>query len=491
LRSYAGKQSPRLRRRRLVLAVLTPFIAAIVTIFGTTPAAADTVLCSGQAFCTGAGYIDHGYYAHSGTQYWNQYSGDNCTNYAAYVEQTVNGVAKPSWLGPGNADSWWDYATGHVTKSSTPVVGAVAWWGDAAWNGNSGHVAYVEEVLNGGNTVKVSWANSFQWRLLNIGDPMWPQGFIYVTNLGSGGGNSVGTRLMADVNGDHKADAVVMYRDSGSAFVGLSTGTSFGNPGQWSFGHSVNASRYFLADVNGDSLADLVAFFAANGNWSVSLSSGSGFWSPTQWAAGQAVGTSKQFLADVNGDGMADLVTFDANTGDWYVSTSSGSGFWPPVRWIQGHGYGSNRQVVGDFNGDGKADAAVYAAASGNWYVGLSTGSVFNYPGQWSAGHGMNSTNQVAADISGDHRADIAYYYTTGTWEAGTSSGAGFWQPTDWAYGQGGGSTDQFLADVNGDGMADEVTFFGSGGDWYVDTSSGSGFWGPPQLWVHGLGAGS
>jgi hypothetical protein len=294
------------------------------------------------------------------------------------------------------------------------------------------------------------------------------------------------TQLLGDVTGDGRADAVTLDPSNGWTWVAVSTGGRFGMPSLWSAnGTMPNATRYFLADVNGDHRADLVAYSASSGSWYVMLSTGTSFGAPTQWAYNEGVGSTNQFVADVNGDHMADVVTFTASTGDWYVDTSSGSGFWgPPQQWIAGHGVGSTTQLVGDFNGDGRADAAVYFASNGNWYVGLSSGSSFNYPGQWSAAQGTNSLVQLVGDVNGDGRADIAYYYSDGHWTVGTSSGSGFWTPTVWAYNQGTGSTRQFIADVNGDGMADVVTYFESSGAWDVDESAGSAFWGPPTGWM-------
>ena len=62
------------------------------------PAMADASLCSGSGYssCVSAGYTDHGYGANSGNSYWHMYSGHNCTNYVAYVEQIVNGAPAPS-----------------------------------------------------------------------------------------------------------------------------------------------------------------------------------------------------------------------------------------------------------------------------------------------------------------------------------------------------------------------------------------------------------
>ena len=301
-----------------------------------------------------------------------------------------------------------------------------------------------------------------------------------------------GTRLMGDVNGDGRKDAVVMFRDSGTAMVAASNGSSFGGPTSWCYLHTVGADRYFLADVNGDNRDDLLAFWGSNGMWRVSLSSGSGFWPEQEWAWGHGVGTSRQFVAKVNNDNMADIVTYDQNTGDWWVSTSGGTGFWPPSRWISGHGVGSNDQFVADFNADGRSDAAVYIASGGNWHVGLSNGvNGFGYPPSWSAGHGHSSNKRLVGDVSGDGRADAVYYYNRrDLWDVGTASAqGGFWSPTAWANDHGHGSTEQFIASVTNDGMADLVTY--RNGYWWVSPSSGSGFWGPPQLWRTGHGAGS
>jgi hypothetical protein len=309
---------------------------------------------------------------------------------------------------------------------------------------------------------------------------------------GSGPGTSgVGTRLLGDVNGDGKDDSVVMFRDTGTAMVALSTGTGFAAPVSWAYGRTPHATKYFLADVEGDGRDDLIAAFLDVGQWYVSLSSGSGFWTESSWAYGHGVGTHNQWMKDVSGDGKADIVTVDTNNGDWWVSVSSGTGFWSPTRWTFGHGAGSQSQQVADFTGDGKADAAVYFTSNGKWYVAASNGSGFNGYYEWSAGHGMSSDKRLTGDTNGDGKADAAYFFASnGHWDVGTSSGSGFWSPTAWAHSHGIGTYEQFLADVEGDGRADIVTFDRVNGDWWVSLSSGSGFWSPVQ-WITGHGANS
>lgn len=304
-------------------------------------------------------------------------------------------------------------------------------------------------------------------------------------------GSCPGTRLVGDVNGNGLADAVVMYRDTGTAMVALSTGSAFGTPNAWAYQHTVGADKYFLGDVNGDGMDDLAAFWGSNGRWRVSLSSGQGFWPETEWAMGHGVGTSKQFLAKVNNDSMADLVTFDIGSGDWYVSLSSGTGFWPPVRWAQGHGAGSHDQQLADFTGDGKADAGVYFGSTGNWYVAAAGTNKFNGYMQWSAGHETQIIRRFTGDTTGDGLADVAYFNAgNGNWRVTRSTQSAFLPAADWGLGRGIGTADQFLAKVNGDGMADIVTFDRVTGDWWVSLSSGGGFW-TPTRWIQGHGANS
>lgn len=416
----------------------------------------------------------------------------NCTDYVAWKLDSVNG-----WyvgVSMGHAKDWKTWARTpprNYRVDTTPATGAVAWWGAHEWNGNYGHVAYVLSVTSDGKVnlgeYNYNLDGTYSTRTIpkeNV------DAYIHFADIAPSPTSGVGTRLLGDVNGDNRDDAVVMFRDTGTAMVALSTGNSFAQPVSWANLHTVRADKYFLADVNGDNMADLIAFWQSNGRWRVSLSSGTGFWPETEWAMGHGVGTTRQWVAKVNNDSMADVITYDAATGDWYVSASSGSGFWPPVPWIRGHGIGSVSQEVADFSGDGKVDAGVWFP-SGSWYVAISNGGNFNGYTQWSAGHGLNSDKRVVGDANGDNMADPAYFFSgNGHWDIGTSSGTGFWAPTAWAHGHGANTTEQFLAKVNPDNMADIVTFDRITGDWWVSTSSGSGFW-PPSRWVSGHGAGS
>jgi hypothetical protein len=131
-------------------------------------------------------------------------------------------------------------------------------------------------------------------------------------------------RLMADLNNDNKAD-IIGFGNAGT-YVALSTGSGFSAPALWlsEFGYNsgwrVESHPRLLADMNGDHKADIVGF--GNGGTYVSFSTGSGFTSAELSTAaygydsGWRVNTHPRMLADTTGDGRADIIGF-GNDGAW------------------------------------------------------------------------------------------------------------------------------------------------------------------------------
>lgn len=226
----------------------------------------------------------------------------NCARYAAYRLAQRDVPDQGTW---GDAKNWDTNAPFPV--NGTPAVGAIAQWNEGSGLGSLGHVAHVDAVGTG--WIEVSddrWGSTTRRGLIvkqdDTGYLPWPDNFIHVADIGGG----TASRLVGNVNGDGRADAVVMFKATGTAMVALSTGTAFGYPGTWSVGHSPNASRYMLGDVTGDGMDDLVAFYSSTGTWKVSVSSGSGFWAPTDWAYQHGPSTTVQWVADATGDGRAE-----------------------------------------------------------------------------------------------------------------------------------------------------------------------------------------
>lgn len=145
-------------------------------------------LCAGYSGCSVAPYTTHGYDFMTNGQrpYWYMTPGNECTNYAAYVEQTVYGVPAPTYS-LSNATSWAANARAHgVPVDQTPTVGSVAQWND--WDSPIGHVAVVEQVGPNDSYVVVSEQNmsgapdDYAWVKVprgTVNGQPWPDNFIH------------------------------------------------------------------------------------------------------------------------------------------------------------------------------------------------------------------------------------------------------------------------------------------------------------------------
>jgi hypothetical protein len=294
-------------------------------------------------------------------------------------------------------------------------------------------------------------------------------------------------QLMADVTGDGKADAVAYEEEDGSWFVAPSLGRSFEQPRPepWVRGHGVGSQKRMLGDVNGDRKADAVVFFDRGGDfagaWFVALAAPDGrSFAPAQpnpWIRGHGVGADKVALSDVTGDGKADAVVYNGSDGSWHVARSNGASFDPPYpyAWIAGHGINSSDQGLDDVTADELPDAVVFfsgpAEYTGNWYVAPGTGDEFAppKPGPWISGYGATSDSQSLDDVDGDNAADaVTFYKATGAWFVARSTGDSFARPRQWLGGHGTTSDVRFVADVTGDERGDAVAFTRSDGSWSV-----------------------
>jgi hypothetical protein len=310
----------------------------------------------------------------------------------------------------------------------------------------------------------------------------------YGTSAGGWSNFNTFPRVVADVNGDGKADIVGFASDG--VYVSLSQGSTFTPPARWHDGFStnkdwVNAAQFprTAADVNGDGKADVIGF-ARDGVY-VALSQGSSFGTITLGFAGFAVNaggwtdfnTFPRMAADVNGDGRADIVGV-ANDGV-YVALSQGSSFSAPMRWSTGFSpaatwatFEAYPRYAADINADGKADLVGFG--SDGVYVALSNGAGFGAPAKWtsefgtaSGWTGFNSMPRFVGDWNGDKRADIIGFTPSGMFVA-LNNGAAFDKGAVMSQALNNGFTSQdaaprAVADVTGDGRADAIGFGAAG----------------------------
>ncbi|NVJ61865.1 MAG: VCBS repeat-containing protein [Gammaproteobacteria bacterium] len=361
------------------------------------------------------------------------------------------------------------------------------------------HPRFMADVDGDGRKDVVGFGNAGVYVSLSTGSgftspSLWVNAYGY-----SAGGWRVEKhpRMMADVNGDGRDD-IVGFGNAG-AYVSLSTGSGFTSPSRWvnNFGHDAGGWRVdqhprMMADVNGDGRADIVGF--GNAGAYVSLSTGSGFTSPSRWvnnfghdAGGWRVDQHPRMMADMNGDGRADIVGF-GNAGT-YVSLSTGSGFTGPSRWLDSYGYNAggwrvdqHPRMVADVNGDGMDDIVGFGNAGA--YVSYSTGAGLtaasrkvNSFGYNAGGWRVDRHPRMLTDVNGDGRADIVGFGNAGAYVS-LSNSSTFTTPRLWVstygYSAGGWRVEnhpRIMADVDGDGDSDIVGFGNAGA--YVSRSNG------------------
>lgn len=194
-------------------------------------------------------------------------------------------------------------------------------------------------------------------------------------------GNGVGStkQFLADVNGDGKDDAVIYFHTGldGYWYIGLSDGAgSFGGFSPWISGFGNTYDEHFLSDVNGDGKADAIIMEKSAGNWKVALSNGTQLLESGTWKTGFGVACENALVYDVDRDGKTDIAYY--KDADWQVCYSTGSSFDPNYnhRWVAGNRPAtmisrSNRpapqgKLIGTVSGTA---AGACAISAGDWLI--------------------------------------------------------------------------------------------------------------------------
>ncbi|MFC5718580.1 FG-GAP-like repeat-containing protein [Streptomyces gamaensis] len=248
-----------------------------------------------------------------------------------------------------------------------------------------------------------------------------------------------------DINGDGKADYLVV-RESGAVHAWVNNGTDVQGGwvayGQFAGGASATGSRVRFADVNGDGKADYLVL-GEDGSVRAYLNNGgdgNGGWEEYGLiATGTGAPGSKVRFADIDGDGKADylVVEDDGSVRAWVNHGGDGHGGWSDYGLIAtGTGAPGAKVRFADVDGDGKADYLVLGA-NGSVRAWRNNGGDghggWNNRGQIVAGTGAADSAIRFADIDGDGKADYLVVADNGAIRAlRNNSGEGHGGWTDW-----------------------------------------------------------
>ncbi|WP_440056293.1 FG-GAP-like repeat-containing protein (plasmid) [Pseudoalteromonas sp. T1lg65] len=392
-----------------------------------------------------------------------------------------------------------DAGTDVVTSGNRVFYGDLDTQGGSSGSGVLNRAGEIVGVhTNGGCGVNDRRNSGFTMTAINNASNIIPveNNIRAINHFGTNSGGwqvSKHPRVMADINGDGRADIIgfgtnnvitALANGDGTFANARSASNQFTiNGGNWDVAKHIRA----VADVNGDGLADIVGF----GNDSVftALSNGDGTFANAKVAlnhftknnGGWLVEKHPRKLADVNGDGLADIVGF--GTAGVYTALSKGDGTFATARFAykgfaieEGHWQvASHPRELADINGDGMADIVgfgnnyVYTAlAKGDGTFATARSTVRNFT-IYSGGWQVSKHPRVLADVNGDGLNDIVGFgnsqiYTVLANGDGTFGGS-VARLNDFVLDRG-WSVDQHprhMADVNGDGRADVIGFAANG----------------------------
>ncbi|WP_156949880.1 FG-GAP-like repeat-containing protein [Simplicispira psychrophila] len=207
----------------------------------------------------------------------------------------------------------------------------------------------------------------------------------------------------ADVNGDSKADLIVA--NYGSSKVSVLTGSGDGTfTGKTDYATGLYPYSVTSADVNGDSKADLIVANYYGDTVSVLKGNGDGtFAAKTDYATGTEPHSVTS--VDVNGDGKADLIVANGVSNTVSVLINNGTGTFA-TKTDYATGNAPYSVTSGDVNGDGKADLIVANSSSNTVSVLINNGTG-TFAAKTDYATGKSPYSVTSADVNGDSKADL------------------------------------------------------------------------------------
>jgi hypothetical protein len=197
--------------------------------------------------------------------------------------------------------------------------------------------------------------------------------FTTVAVVGSGGWQNFNRIVLGDIDGDGLADLVTTSPD-GRLWYYQNTGTitPYATPVIIGAGGWQNFNRIMLADVNGDGRADILATSPDGRLWfyANSGSPASPFGAPIIVGSGGWQNFNQLVAGDVSGDGKADIVATSPDGKLWYYANGgSATAPYVTVAIIGSGGWQNfNRFALADVDGDAKADLVTTSPDGRLWY---------------------------------------------------------------------------------------------------------------------------